>query len=459
MPKKEGDPFEADETATPESENKAENKPDTGQTKKPGCDKGHAKCCQSCKHKTDAQREHEIRTFRFWHQKFGHLNYQQLVEMSSITPGMPNLTGYSYPPCQTCMACKSKRKKRKKKAERQATQPLEQVYCDYAGPFKQPSSGGAYYYLILVNCKTRKPWVRLARTPYMFLPLFEKFCIEVGTPEILLSNNGPEMVSAKAEEFFAKLGVQCEKSAPHSQNQNGTAEHGVCTLTEAVLCFLKVSNAPRHLWGHAVRFAAYIRGFCPMHSLDPGETPNSLFYADGSRGPGPNPLDHSPFGCYAVIYCCKQLVGDWKLSYRGIEGIYLGVEDYETGSAHLVSANGRIWCSPDVVTDPEYFPYLNLKVNDTDPFAPAVEGGLSPADRLFDSLKQAAPESGGIADSTGYASNPGLPGHYYVLIEDTDLEYEVPMHVPVLDKRRQNRARHSFCQQQAGQKRTDHMQS
>eukprot|EP00961_Rhodomonas_salina_P170663 2300773-Rhodomonas_salina.1 len=44
---------------------------------------------------------------------------------------------------------------------------------------------------------------------------------------ILSSDNGPEMVTAKAEEFFAKLGVQHEKSAPHSQNQNGTAERGV----------------------------------------------------------------------------------------------------------------------------------------------------------------------------------------------------------------------------------------
>eukprot|EP00961_Rhodomonas_salina_P044721 600740-Rhodomonas_salina.1 len=61
--------------------------------------------------------------------------------MSSITPGMPDLTGYSYAPCRTCMACKSKCKKRKKKAERRATLPLELVYCDYAGPFKQPSSG------------------------------------------------------------------------------------------------------------------------------------------------------------------------------------------------------------------------------------------------------------------------------------------------------------------------------
>ena len=180
---------------------------------------------KNCKHKTDAQRDHEIRTVRFWHRKFGHLNIQQLVELSKITEGMPDLTGYAHRPCRTCMRCKSKRKKRSKKAERKATRPLERVYCDYAGPFRNPSSGGAYYYLVFVDCKTRVPKVYLARTRSQFIDLFRKYCADVGgTPEMLRSDNAPEMVSGEAEEFFANLGVRREKSAPHAQHQNGVPE-------------------------------------------------------------------------------------------------------------------------------------------------------------------------------------------------------------------------------------------
>ena len=109
------------------------------------------------------------------------------------------------------------------------------------------------------------------------------------------------MVSARAEDFFRELGVRREKSAPHTQSQNGVPERMVRTLSEAVRCMLKRSGVPKHLYGHAYKLAAHIRGVTPTSALD-GATPNSLFYAPSEgRGDGPGALDHFTFGCYAVI--------------------------------------------------------------------------------------------------------------------------------------------------------------
>eukprot|EP00961_Rhodomonas_salina_P073833 992241-Rhodomonas_salina.1 len=166
------------------------------------------------------------------------------------------------------MTCKSKRRKRPKKAQRRATKPLELVYMDYAGPFQNPTTGGAYYDLIFVDCCSWKQWIYQSPTRDAFLYLFKQFVINVGKLSIVRTDNWPELVSAATETYFLEQGIRHETSGPHNQHQNGVAEQGIQTIMEMVQCMLRQSNAQSHLRGHAAKLATHTSCFTPSNSAE-----------------------------------------------------------------------------------------------------------------------------------------------------------------------------------------------
>eukprot|EP00961_Rhodomonas_salina_P117105 1576430-Rhodomonas_salina.2 len=78
---------------------------------------------------------------------------------------------------------------------------------DYTGPFQNPTTGGAYYDLIFVDCSSWKQWIYQSGTRDAFLNLFKQFVIDVGKPSIVRTDNGPELVSAATEAYFLEQGI------------------------------------------------------------------------------------------------------------------------------------------------------------------------------------------------------------------------------------------------------------
>lgn len=127
----------------------------------------------------------------------------------------------------------------------------------------------------------------------------------MGTPKILRTDNGPEMVSARAAELFRDMSVHREKSAPHQQHQNGVPERGIQTVKESVRTTMSDTKVPMHLWGHCAKHSVEVGAHVQLNALPSGETENTLFYCrdkDGTPSGGVpfEMLKH--FGCKATIH-------------------------------------------------------------------------------------------------------------------------------------------------------------
>eukprot|EP00961_Rhodomonas_salina_P109305 1471584-Rhodomonas_salina.1 len=73
---------------------------------------------------------------RQWHENCGHLNFDDLVLLSKMTPGMPDLSGCARYKCHCCLRAKAQRKSHPKEAKRRAKEKLGRVHMDFSGPFR-----------------------------------------------------------------------------------------------------------------------------------------------------------------------------------------------------------------------------------------------------------------------------------------------------------------------------------
>ena len=100
---------------------------------------------------------------RLWHEKCRHLNFDDLVRLSKITPGMPDLSKCARYKCHCCMKSKAARKTHPKSTTRRSKEPLGRLHIDFSGPFRKPSLGGARYMLVAVDDMSRTVWVFLTK--------------------------------------------------------------------------------------------------------------------------------------------------------------------------------------------------------------------------------------------------------------------------------------------------------
>jgi transposase InsO family protein len=75
----------------------------------------------------------------------------------------------------------------------------------------------------------------------------------------LLSDGGGEYIGAEVKKYLIKKGIKQELSPPDTPQVNGKSERINRTLENMIRSMLNDSNAPRFLWGEALRYAIYIR--------------------------------------------------------------------------------------------------------------------------------------------------------------------------------------------------------
>ena len=94
---------------------------------------------------------------RLWHRRLGHPGDSVLNELIHVNPDLKHLRGRRLPQlnCEACRYAKSTRQPFKDRAVFRATHPGQRIVSDIGGPFRNPSIGGAKYFVIFVDDFTR----------------------------------------------------------------------------------------------------------------------------------------------------------------------------------------------------------------------------------------------------------------------------------------------------------------
>ena len=113
---------------------------------------------------------------RLWHERFGHLNYRYMQQLSKneMVEGLPNIS-FSKGVCEGCVLGKHPREKFDTGKAHGASSPLDLIHSDLMGPFPHPSIKKSRYLLTFIDDFSRYTWVYLLRAKSEVFVHFEDF--------------------------------------------------------------------------------------------------------------------------------------------------------------------------------------------------------------------------------------------------------------------------------------------
>ena len=170
--------------------------------------------------------------------------------------------------CEECLACRNAPPLTNLTPWTWPSKLWLRLHIDYAGPLF------GYYYLILTDSHTKWPEIWQLKTPsttktiHILRHLFSTF----GLPEQIVSDNGPQFVSAEFEQFLKSNGIRHFRSAPYHPSTNGAAERLVQTFKRSFTKGKKEGKSDEYILAN---FLLWYR--TTPHSTT-GESPSSLMF-------------------------------------------------------------------------------------------------------------------------------------------------------------------------------------
>ena len=177
-----------------------------------------------------------LASFEEWHSALGHVSPAYMSSNSyadgHLIPSAPKNFE-----CHHYVLSKST-KKVPPPATSNAKRPYELIHSDLSGKFSVQSLGKSYYYLSLIDDKTRFTWVRFLREKSDAVKCIKDFVKErktqaqtttdtaTTTGGILCfrTDGSGEYVNHELREYFKSEGIIHEMSPPYSHESNGIAE-------------------------------------------------------------------------------------------------------------------------------------------------------------------------------------------------------------------------------------------
>lgn len=272
---------------------------------------------------------------RLWHKRFGHIGFDS---MRFLNLKIPN--GLK---CKICIKGKQSRKPFNVTGDR-ARKKLEVIHTDVCGPLPVQSIGGNRYFVTFIDDFTRKVFIYAMKNKNRVLEHFKDFKIYVENQtecriKILRSDNGGEYVNELFYQFCQDHGIEHQKSAPYSPQQNGLAERMNRTLLDRVRCMLLDSGLSRGFWAEAIQYASIIINNVPCKGTE--KSPEESW-----RGKTPDFSAFKVFGCTAIAHVPDQKRK--KLDDKGIECIFIGMASDAKAYRLYCKPNKKIIISRDV---------------------------------------------------------------------------------------------------------------
>ena len=286
-------------------------------------------------------------TPQLWHERFGHLGYENLARLTNMVNGIHikaekikaaaqgNL-------CQSCALGKQHRtpfKSSSSKAER----PLALVHTDVCGPLPLTSMGGNNYFVTLLDDYSKlsavQPIPRKSNTAATVIDTLTLLQNQCGYKvQRLRCDNGSEYINAQLKDFCRANGIKLETTVRYTPEQNGAAERLNRTLMDKVRPMLAASGLSKHMWAEAAVTASYVRNRSPV--VDQDKTPYQLFF-----GTKPDVSNLRTFGvrCYALTPKALR----HKLENTSVPGHFIGYPAGTKGYKILLDS-GCVIISRDV---------------------------------------------------------------------------------------------------------------
>lgn len=144
-----------------------------------------------------------------WHNRYGHLNFRSLYELSNKTmvKGLDVNNVYDQTCCKTCMLSKIHVLSFPKESTTQSTELLEIVHSDVCGPFREKSVGGAKYFVTFIDDKSRMIFVYFLKNKSEVFEKFKMFKTQVERQtgcriKTLRTDNGCEYLNSQFDSFL-----------------------------------------------------------------------------------------------------------------------------------------------------------------------------------------------------------------------------------------------------------------
>ncbi|KAG5674318.1 hypothetical protein PVAND_004295 [Polypedilum vanderplanki] len=296
-----------------------------------------------------------------WHRRFGHANYRTLVQMKNggVTGMKFSQNEDAIKNCKVC--CEGKQYTLPYKSSKSSTNDvLEIIHSDLAGPMENLSNGKARYILTFIDDYSREVFVYFLKEKSQVLKMFKEFKslqenLTGKKIKILRSDNGTEYVNNEMESFCKENGIQHQKTAPYSPQQNGVAERMNRTLIQKAKCLLFDADLPIGYWAEAVNMAAYLinRTVTSVH----GKTPEEMF-----TGNKVDVSDIKLFGTKVMVLVPKVKRKKW--SKNSEELIFVGYDNETKGYRCINKKTRKVLVSRNVKFFEDNFLETDLEDDD-----------------------------------------------------------------------------------------------
>uniref|UniRef100_A0AC34FNR6 Reverse transcriptase n=1 Tax=Panagrolaimus sp. ES5 TaxID=591445 RepID=A0AC34FNR6_9BILA len=162
-----------------------------------------------------------------------HLGADRMIRLAKLYVWWPNSAVDMREYVAICGACKGQAKAGPKKPVvnwPQATQAWQRMHIDYAGPFE------GSFWLILVDAHSKFVFVERMQTITAAATIIklDKIFGYFGFPQLMISDNGAQLVSAEFEDYLHQNGVRHIKAPAYHPESNGLAERMVQTFKTAM---------------------------------------------------------------------------------------------------------------------------------------------------------------------------------------------------------------------------------
>eukprot|EP00253_Pinus_taeda_P035070 PITA_35070 len=173
-----------------------------------------------------------------WHQRFGHINLQDLILLKNkgMVDGLPTLHNIKLE-CDGCALGNMHRDEFPVHVNRKQRDILELVHTDICGPMQTRSLG------VMIENQTAKKI------------------------KILCSDQGGEYRLNEFMNFCKQHGIIQQFTVPHTPQQNGVAERKNRTLVECARSMLQGKGISNGLWVEAINTDVYLKNRSPTKCL------------------------------------------------------------------------------------------------------------------------------------------------------------------------------------------------
>ena len=317
-----------------------------------------------------AQSETDSATLMDWHERLGHLGFEDVKLLAKRTSNITIQGTLDNPTCEPCQLAKQTRKPNSSPATHCATKPLELIHSDVAGPMATPSLGGARYFLLFIDDFSRYTTIYTIKHKSEVIECFRKFKSQVENQQSqriqrFRSDGGGEYISKEFTRLLDDAGIVREQTAAYSPEQNGVAERANRTIVGRAKAMLFSGGLKDEMWGEAVHTAVYLKNRSPTSALERGMTPLEVY-----TGEIPKLTATIPFGARGYKHIPKEVRTKWEPnSLPCIFTGYAGTNQYRVlvnRKIHITRDFGLAKVTPKLTTSTDKEQCVPVRITDED---------------------------------------------------------------------------------------------